>query len=237
MINRIQNGIKRRFRKLLTQPYNKTYSQSGEDLILETMLAAMKIKTPHYLDVGANDPMWLNNTYFFYSRGANGVLIEPNPSLSRRLAKKRPRDKVLTCGIGTTAIADANFFVLSPNSLSTFSEKEAQLACMTPGIRIVETIKIPNMTLELLVKQEFADRSLDLLSLDVEGLDEMIVLNTDWEKVRPAIICVETREFSADFTGKRVDSISHKLIGAGYRLAGLTFYNSIFVDHRRLPNL
>ena len=57
---------------------NKTYSQYGEDLILSSAIEYLKIdENISYLDIGANHPMSLSNTYLLYKQGASGVLIEP----------------------------------------------------------------------------------------------------------------------------------------------------------------
>ena len=35
--------------------YNKSYSQSGEDIIVERILSLMSVGKPSYLDIGAHD--------------------------------------------------------------------------------------------------------------------------------------------------------------------------------------
>jgi FkbM family methyltransferase len=236
MIKRIKNSIIGRVKNLFSKPYYKTYSQSGEDLILETALAAMRINKPRYLDIGANDPIKLSNTYLFYKQGGSGVLIEPNQMLAERLAMKRPKDKVRVCGVGPEPNPKAKFYVLSAHTASTFSKHDADLACATGGIRLIDTKEVPILTLERIVSEEFEGGTFDLLSLDVEGLDEAIVLSTDWTKIRPSLICVETREFSPDYSGKRAVPILERLIDSGYGLFGQTFCNSIFADRTLLPN-
>src|SRR5882672_2105162 len=73
------------------------YSQAGEDLIVETLLAAVVTKKPirnmFYLEIGANHPIQASNTYLFYKhRGAQGVLFEADPELILTLEKARPKD-------------------------------------------------------------------------------------------------------------------------------------------------
>ena len=77
-----------------------------------------------YLDIGANDPIMLNNTYLFYLRGCNGVLVEPNAALCERLRAVRPRDTTLTAGIGVTAAREADYFIMTNPALNTFSREE-----------------------------------------------------------------------------------------------------------------
>jgi hypothetical protein len=109
-------------------PKSKTfYAQSGEDLILSHLFAKLGIDKPNYLDIGANDPKFISNTYKFYRKGSMGILVEPNPIICKLLKKKRPRDIVLNFGVGINNISKAKFYLFpkDSNGLSTFSEKDA----------------------------------------------------------------------------------------------------------------
>src|SRR5262245_53886441 len=44
---------------------HESFSQSGEDLIVAFMAYSLGIAKVTYLDVGANDPVQLSNTYYF----------------------------------------------------------------------------------------------------------------------------------------------------------------------------
>jgi len=50
------------------------YSQFGEDQILDKLLPEKK---GFFLDIGAGRPIRYSNTYLFYKRGWNGILIDP----------------------------------------------------------------------------------------------------------------------------------------------------------------
>ena len=68
----------------------KSFSQFGEDLIIDNALDILKEKNISYLDIGANHPYFLSNSYYFYRKGANGTLVEPDPFLCKILKKKDP---------------------------------------------------------------------------------------------------------------------------------------------------
>ena len=57
----------------------RSFAQCGEDRIAAFILDTLSMPQPTYLDLGANDPCRLNNTFFFYLRGGRGVLVEPDP--------------------------------------------------------------------------------------------------------------------------------------------------------------
>lgn len=54
-----------------------SFSQCGEDVVTDFILKYLKVEGVSYLEVGAHDPVVLNNTFFFYRAGHRGVLIEP----------------------------------------------------------------------------------------------------------------------------------------------------------------
>ena len=90
--------FKRVYQKLTGTPYIISYAQTGEDIIVDFLIGAKKIKEFTYLDIGANHPVKFNNTYKFYDAGYRGVCIEPDPYVYAVLSKKRPEDICLNIG-------------------------------------------------------------------------------------------------------------------------------------------
>ena len=123
------NKYIREFIKKFIIPQSQiSYSQFGEDLIFSLFFSHNEIHNPTYLDIGANEPKYISNTYYFYERGSTGVLIEPNPFLYKKLKMQRPKDIILNIGIGFTDVKEADFYMFPnyANGLSTFSENEAK---------------------------------------------------------------------------------------------------------------
>ena len=75
-----------------------SFAQCGEDLIAGFIIAYLKLPKMTYLDVGAYDPVAINNTYYFYARGYRGVLVEPNVEMCKKLRAVRPGDTTLEPG-------------------------------------------------------------------------------------------------------------------------------------------
>src|SRR5436190_23516274 len=97
----------------------RTYSQAGEDRILNFLFNSFGKSKITYLDIGANHPLMGNNTYLFYRDGGQGICVEPNPKLCRLIKKLRPRDKCLNLGLGNGSEKSADFYVMSSHVLST----------------------------------------------------------------------------------------------------------------------
>jgi FkbM family methyltransferase len=218
-----------------------SYSQFGEDLIVSHLFNTLGIVHPNYLDIGANHPRFISNTYYFYQRGSCGVLIEPNPRLSKRLKAARPRDMVLEVGIGADAQSEADFYLFpaSADGLSTFSKAEA-MHWETVGMRgrgkfsVEAVLKVPLIPINEVIAAHFGDRPPNFLSLDVEGLDLEILQRLDFKKYAPDVICVETLSHDKNQNGyKRGDTIDF-LLSKGYLSYADTRVNTIFCRSKLL---
>ena len=100
-----------------------SWAQQGEDLIVDFLFSCyVKKQKVKYLDIGANAPKWLSNTYFFYLKNefGGGVLVEPNPQLCEQLMQERPQDIILNCGVGIEESV-LPFYFMDADSLNSFS--------------------------------------------------------------------------------------------------------------------
>lgn len=211
----------------------KSYSQSGEDVIVNRILGRLGIPTPYYLDLGAFHPHTMSNTFHFYEKECEGVLVEANPKLIPAFKKHRPKDQILNIGVGTKGQdgATITFFIFENQSVSTFSEQEAK-KLMKKGERISEEIQIPVYSLDKLL-ETFCTRPPDFISVDLEGLDLAVLSDFDFEQFLPKIICVETIIMPEEI--KNV-SIIDLLNSKGYMLYADTYINSIFVHEESWRN-
>jgi FkbM family methyltransferase len=232
--NMTHNLINKLFKKAI-HGANNYYSQCGEDIIAARILGRLKIAQPNYLDIGANHPVKLNNTYKFYERGCNGVLIEPNPFLYNELKKQRPRDKVLNIGIGIESKKHCYFYVMSNEFLSTFSEESAKKVESYGKEKIERILNIPLKNINQILTDHFDDYP-NFVSLDIEGNDFEILKTLDFSKFRPEVFCIETITFTQNNTEEKVISIFDFMEKNGYMVYGDTYINTIFVDKIKWKN-
>ena len=213
-----------------------SHAQQGEDIALWQILRlVLGIEQPTYMDVGAHHPVVDNNTYYFYERGSRGVLVEPNPALHGLLEQVRPRDVLVRAGIGVTAQAEADFYIIGGSEdaqLNTFSREQAEaLVARSRGhYRIERVIKIPLLGINELMRKHWNGPP-NLLSLDTEGFDLPILRSLDFERLRPDVVCVE----SVEIGGRRVlPDIMQLMAQKGYEARGGSFINTIFLDRRHV---
>ena len=217
-------------------PGKLSYAQQGEDIVLYQILrGALGIEQPTYMDIGAHHPVFNNNTFYFYERGARGVLVEPNPALHDVLQQVRPQDALVRAGIGVTAQAEADFYVIGGSEdgqLNTFSREQAEaLVTRSKGrYSIAQVLKIPLLNINDLMRKHWNGPP-NLLSVDTEGFDLPILRSLDFKRMRPDVICAETLEIG----GRRVlPDILQLLTQNGYEVRGGSFVNTIFVDRRHI---
>jgi FkbM family methyltransferase len=204
-----------------------SYSQCGEDLIVSYIFNLRGIKTPTYIDIGANHPFYLSNTAFFYRSGSHGINIEANPQLIKNFQKYRPRDVNLNVGISNKE-EELDFYIMEDSTLSTFSKEERDFM-ITKGNQLRGVRKISLTTISKVLKTYFNDKFPDFMSLDVEGLDLKILKSIDFEKYFPKIICVEAAEYSPIGAGVRRDELINFLVSKEYYEYANTNLNAIMV--------
>jgi len=214
--------IIRFFRSKIYPNYKISYSQSGEDLIISLLLKKLRIKNPTYLDIGTNDPIHINNTYLFYTRGCNGTCVEPDPSLIPLIKRWRPRDKCLNMGVTSEKSGQGNLYLMESSRLNTLSIPKTKSPENTKNILKIPIININDLLASL-------KQTPNLVSLDTEGLDFSILSEWNFDKFKPEVICTETVNHSKDGSKKDSSSIKNLLEKKGYSLYADTYINSIFV--------
>ena len=206
-----------------------SYSQCGEDLIMDFLCRSLQIVAPRYLDIGTNDPVRLNNTYLFYKRGCSGVLVEPDPALYAKIVRKRKRDICLNVGVGASGVARADFYEFTDPLLNTFSKEEALKYSSYGSKKIRRCLQIDLLSLTTLLERHFAQPP-DIVSLDIEGLDFAVLQSLDFSRHRPKIFCVETLTYSENNSGQKMGEIIDLMKANRYQVYADTYINTIFVD-------
>ncbi|MCI7350155.1 MAG: FkbM family methyltransferase [Ruminococcus sp.] len=214
-----------------------SFSQSGEDMISEYVLKFLKmdISKISYLDLGANHAKELSNTYKFYKSGGHGVLVEANPELIPELMENRKNDIVLNRVIvpsNGSYKSETDFYVLSGDGLSTLDYNSALEACRAnPQITIKQKYSVKTISVAEILDRYFSD-GMDILNIDLEGIEYSILKEFDFSKVRPKIIILESIEYKPYLVMEKTLSKKSKdlLENNDYIEYAFTGINSIFID-------
>ena len=158
----------RYYSSVLLKNYFETkssYSQHGEDLLVEQIIKPNRITS--FLDIGANDGVLFSNTFKFAKGGAKGICLEPSNSSFLKLRLNHLLNFDVKCY--KLAISDmvGQLFLNEhgyENVLSTITSFKKN------GSYSVETL-----TLEKFIRDSSNLNSFDLVSIDVEGLEEKVL--------------------------------------------------------------
>jgi FkbM family methyltransferase len=222
---------------IITSQMLPSFSQAGEDKIIHYLLSQyLKIEKPVYLDIGANHPILFNNTYLFYTRGGEGVCLEPDPVYYKLLRKYRKNDVILQAGVGVGGKGKSDFYVFPGRQAAwnTFSKVEADRRQQESGISFrVHQAELLDIN-EII--SDHLKRVPDLLSVDAEGIDFDIIKSLDLQKFPPKVICVETISFTTLGKPVKDTKVSDYLLSEGYYIFADTHINSIFCRQDLFPN-
>lgn len=131
----------------------KTYSQVGQDLWVLEILKYQK--NGYFLDIGAYDGIKFSNSYLLeLEHNWTGTLVEANPSNFHRMIKNRPNTNNIMCAI---------------------TDKVGYISINNKGMssQLIEGsgYKIETKTFEQLFKLYDIPKSIDYMSLDIEGYE------------------------------------------------------------------
>jgi FkbM family methyltransferase len=195
------------------QPTKRSYSQHGEDVVIADFLSHYDLRGSVYVDVGANHPSDISNSYLLYRKGFNGIIVEPNQELAGLFKKFRPKDIALAIGCSNEN-AILPFHVSKTPVLSSFAN--------TRDANVYKTLYLPVIRLDDAIRHLEFD-FISLLSIDVEGLNYEVLQGARRTIDRALMICLEydTDEDRENF---------RQVLGDGFDLYREMGCNLIFVN-------
>lgn len=165
------------------------YSQVYQDMYLDNCIFHGKIKGV-FLDVGGNDPVHINNTYFFEtSREWTGLAFEPVPQLNNEWKVHR-KVECLPYALGSVE-KDVEFCEYEKNYMSGVEQ----------AVDYKGTIKnkyMVSMKKLSTVLKEKRINYVDFMSLDVEGSELDVLKGIDFQKVYIYCIVIENNKVIKD---------------------------------------
>jgi len=202
-----------------------SYSYDSEDLLLEKIITK---ELGFYIDIGAHDPINYSNTYLLHNKGWRGINIDANPLTILEFNKKRKECININCGVSDIE-GEFNFYISENPLLSSFDKSKVETAKKEWNFDF-KTRKINTYRLESLLDQYLPKTSIDLLNIDVEGLELNILASNNWQKYSPKIILIELHE---RYIENVLSSDIYKfLTKRGYKLISKTFITLIFERHQ-----
>jgi FkbM family methyltransferase len=166
-----------------------SWSQFGEDLVARDILG---LEPGFYVDVGCNDPIRWSNTYLFYLHGWSGLLLDGNQQLVDQCRRRRPVDTSDCCLLGE-AEGEGEIAIYDDHAIS--SAVVAHNAERRSQAQLIEKRRVPIRSLTSVLSEHGAPARIDFLSIDVEGMDLMVLKGLDFDIYKPRLIAIEDAAF------------------------------------------
>ncbi|HEX3691718.1 MAG TPA: FkbM family methyltransferase [Solirubrobacteraceae bacterium] len=145
-----------------------------------------------YLEAGANDGYTWSNTYYLERfKGWSGILVEGIPELSEECRRTRPRSQVHNCALVPPDFPDTHVTMTYGDlrSLIKGSQSELERRAADAGESGYEVEAVAR-TLDQVIG-DTAVRTIDFMSLDLEGFEAHALRGLDFDRWGPTWLLVE----------------------------------------------
>ena len=167
-----------------------SYAGNHEDILLKRVFK--DISEGFFIDVGAAHPTNGSVTKLLYDKGWSGLNIEPLPHFIDLLNRDRPRDINVACAVGATDGGEVELFYgasaygasFDGDGVKSRASEHTQIATVVAPIRSVNS----------LWKELASQRTVDLLKIDVEGMELPALQGCDLKAMSPTVIMVEATQ-------------------------------------------
>lgn len=200
----------------------RSYSQFGEDAVLGALFRSQVHGT--YVDIGAYHPTLYSNTYALYTKGWQGLVIDPNTRMTPLYRVFRPRDTFVSAAVGKEK-GEGTYYAYADGAYNTLSKEQVAITSRR-GIHPKREYMIPIQLLDTLVEECKASQ-IDFMNIDIEGLDLEVLKAYSFSK-RPRVIAIEDHSFSS-LRPQESTTVSF-LLSKGYDLYAHTGLTLIFKD-------
>jgi FkbM family methyltransferase len=163
-----------------------SFAQNGEDLLAWDYFE--RKTAGFFVEVGANHPTRLSQTWFLEQRGWKGILVEPLPACCEELRAVRKNSRVVQAAAGAQS-GEAVLNVAKSDVWSHLGDDK--------DLEVVDRITVAVRTLDDILSECQAPQ-LDLLSVDTEGMELDVLKGLNLEKHRPSLLLVEDHMDSLD---------------------------------------
>ncbi|MFM5957134.1 MAG: FkbM family methyltransferase, partial [Dolichospermum sp.] len=108
----------------------------------------------------------------------------------------RPKDINLEICLSSEE-KDVTFFSFEQSPYDTINPSVAEEVINEKKIKLLNKFSMKSRTLESVLEEYLPDgKKIDLMNIDVEGIDEEILMSNNWQKFKPRIIIFEKHNVS-----------------------------------------
>ena len=206
------------------------FGQWAEDVLVRKLFPKNK-KDGIYLDLGAYHPFTHSNTAYLWMKGWKGFNVDANPHTIDLFKKTRPHD----CNIWSAIIPQLDYnrgvheiSLLLPDASDQRNGVAAtgtvnQDVGADRGFKNSQTV--PARSISQIIA-EYGVGPIDYINLDIEGFDEIILNELDFDFLQPSVVSVE--DYSNTFKELCNSGITQFMASQSYELVARGGPTSIF---------
>jgi FkbM family methyltransferase len=161
----------------------ESYSQFGEDRIIFEYFSSLPITNGFFLEIGANHPTKLSQTWLLETNGWHGILIEPLPHLAALLKEHRKNSLVFESAVSSSDKTGSAYLLVKDDPA------ESELVFDKPSDGNTYQIVHVRTLNDILIEADC--NRIDFLSIDIEGMEIPALQAFDFQKYRPKMILIE----------------------------------------------
>lgn len=188
-----------------------------------------------FVEVGANDGVYVSNSWGLAERHWHGILIEPVPEFAHAATVNHaghPKVKVIQEAVTAPGIDEIELRLAG--ALTTGS---SDLYEQYVGIDWAQSsmdgrlIVVPATSLDKLLTREEVQEGFEVLVVDVEGLEFSVLKGFTVSRWRPQLMIWELADLHPDVTSSAADdeSVLSSIVNQGYRIAYKDHINTVFI--------
>ena len=188
-------------RKICEALGSARYSRPGLDGLDRKLEQYLDFDGGFFVEAGANDGVSQSNTYYLERfRDWRGVLIEGIPELAAQCKKNRPRAAVIQAALVKASYPHDTVEMHYAGLMSTVAgameraggtEAYVRRGLEVQNLKTTYTVRVPARTLTDVIARHRPAGEIDLLSLDVEGMEADVLRGLDFTRYAPRFLCIE----------------------------------------------
>lgn len=174
------------------QPAKKSYSQYGEDIILLNYFKHNNITNGFYIDIGAYHPKFISNTFLLHQNGWSGICVDIDHNKLNwfKLVRGKSISTILSA-VSSSTQDEINIYKHKRlfSEIDTLDINTAKNNKLLHGWDF-DTVHVPAININDILSQ-CNGNDIDLLNIDVEGLDTDIIMHINFSIYKPRVIIFE----------------------------------------------